>query len=255
MDKVELRKGDAVASVLLIAFGIFVVAASMRMPMTASYGGVDSHWYVAPALFPLFVGGMLIILGFILMGIAIKDGGVAALLAKKEKTSGFVLTEKARRTIISAFAVGSFIYVFVPRVDFFIAISTFLFYLMTAFYPENLKIRKRLTCIFVAESTIFFGLFLAGFWGDIIAQWDYLFDLIALLVLVVMIVVAYRTADSEGVDRRKINLTLMLSVVVPLFLCPVFRFALRIPLPYEGVILDYMNDAYFSLRSALTGGE
>ena len=46
-----------------------------KMPMEAAYGGVEAHWYVAPALFPLCIGVILILLGFLLFFVAIKDGG------------------------------------------------------------------------------------------------------------------------------------------------------------------------------------
>ena len=155
MDKIKIRKADFIASLLLVAFGIFVVVESTKMPLKASYGGVDSHWYVSPALFPLFVGSMLIVLGLVLTGVAIKDGGMKALFTDKREHKGIAITVGAVRTLTVALAIGSFIYVFVPRIDFFVSISTFLFFLTTVFYPESDLIRKRLTNIFLIESAVF----------------------------------------------------------------------------------------------------
>lgn len=248
MDKIKLRSADFIASLLFIAFGIFVVVASTKMPLEASYGGVESHWYVSPALFPLFVGVMLIVLGFVLMGIAIKTGGMKALFTGKSEKKGIVITVGTVRTMTVALAIGSFIYVFVPRIDFFISITTFLFYLTTVFYPENELIRKRLTKIFLIESAVFFLLAITGLWDKIYGLYVYTFDILAIFTFVAMVITAFRTAKSEGVDRAKIRMTFWLALIVPAFLCPVFRYPLRTPLPHEGLIIDYMNLVVFKIR-------
>lgn len=235
-------------SLLFIAFGIFVVIESTKMPLKASYGGVESHWYVSPALFPLFVGGMLLLLGLVLLGIAIKDGGMKALFTARRETKGVVMSVGALRTLTVALAIGSFIYVFVPRIDFFIGISTFLFFLTTVFYPENDLIRKRLSYIFLIESAVFQLLALTGLWDMIYGFYVYTFDILAIFTFAAMVITAFRTAKSEGVDKRKIRTTLWLSLIVPAFLCPVFRYPLRTPLPHEGLIIDYMNLIVFKIR-------
>ena len=251
MDKIKLRKGDFIASLLLIAFGIFVVVLSTRMPMKASYGGVESYWYVAPSLFPLFTGSMTIILGGFLMAVAVKEGGAKAFFTKRVEKLTFNVSNRTARTLTVALAIGSFIYIFVPRVDFFISISTFLFFLTTVFYPENKLIWKRLTYIFGIESAVIFLCYLTGVWDTIYSMYVYTFDILALLTLVAMMIVAFRTAKSEGVDTKKIRTTIWLAIIVPAFLCPVFRYALRIPLPHEGLIMDYMNIGFYSARKAI----
>ena len=87
MELKSLRKADFITSILVICFGFFVVIMAMRMPMTASYGGVKNFWYIAPSLFPLCIGGVLILLGGILAYVAVRDGGLRALLEEwKDKT-------------------------------------------------------------------------------------------------------------------------------------------------------------------------
>lgn len=248
MDKIKLRSADFIASLLFIAFGIFVMVESTKMPLKASYGGVESHWYVSPALFPLFVGAMLILLGFVLMGVAIKSGGMKALFTRKRDNKGIVISVGAIRTLTVALAIGSFIYVFVPRVDFVISIFTFLFFLTTAFYPENELIRKRLTSIFLIESAVFMLLALTGLWDVIYGLYVYTFDILAIFTFAAMVITAFKTAKSEGVDKGKIRTTFWLSLIVPAFLCPVFRYPLRTPLPHEGLIIDYMNLVVFKIR-------
>jgi hypothetical protein len=48
------------------------------MPMKDSWGGVQNVWYVSPALFPLFVGGVIMLLGALLTRTALKVAGIKA---------------------------------------------------------------------------------------------------------------------------------------------------------------------------------
>jgi hypothetical protein len=49
------------------------------MPMKDSWGGVQNVWFVSPALFPLFVGGIIVLLGIALVVHAIRIVGFAGL--------------------------------------------------------------------------------------------------------------------------------------------------------------------------------
>jgi hypothetical protein len=250
MNKIKTRKADFIASLLLVAFGIFVISESLKMPLKASYGGVESHWYVSPALFPLFVGAMVVIMGGFLMGIAIKDGGMKALFFRNAGDTKIQIDEKTRRVLIVVLAIGSFVYVFVSRIDFFVGIATFLFYLTTVFYPENSLIRRRLTWIFSIESAVFALVALIGAWKPIYDAYVYTFDILAIFAFIAMVVTALTTARKEGVDKGKIRTTFWLSLIIPGLLCPVFRYPLRTPLPHEGLIIDYMNVVVFKARRA-----
>ena len=63
MNKENLRKADLVTSVLIFVFGAWVLWMAFKMPMKDSFGGVMNVWYVSPALFPIFVGVALMVLG------------------------------------------------------------------------------------------------------------------------------------------------------------------------------------------------
>lgn len=46
----EMRAGDLIIAALFFLLGCFVLILSLQMPLTGSYGGVQSVWYVSPAL-------------------------------------------------------------------------------------------------------------------------------------------------------------------------------------------------------------
>lgn len=72
-------KSDLIAAVVLLAFGLYVLAESISMPAQTLSGGL---WYVAPGVFPAFLGGVLCLLAVILGASAIRRAqGLQSLLA------------------------------------------------------------------------------------------------------------------------------------------------------------------------------
>jgi hypothetical protein len=63
MEKSTLRKADVISGIIIFLFGVWIVSMAFKMPMKDSYGGVMNVWYVSPAIFPLFVGAMIMLLG------------------------------------------------------------------------------------------------------------------------------------------------------------------------------------------------
>ena len=59
----NLRKADVYSGAAIFLFGLWVVLQALKMPMKDSWGGVQNVWYVSPAIFPLFVGCMIMLLG------------------------------------------------------------------------------------------------------------------------------------------------------------------------------------------------
>ena len=244
----SLRKADFITSVLVIAFGWFVTIRATQMPMTASYGGVKAHWYVAPALFPLIIGVSLILLGLILGFIAVKDGGLRTLVDGFAEKSKKKIDEKTIRVWVVAFALGSFIYVFIPKIDFVVSIATFLFFICAVFYSESPRVFKYLTRFFLGETAVLVILFVSGIADILIGIYPYTIDAAALVLLVVMNVYARRLMKQDGLSGKKINTVMWVSIITPLILCPVFRYLLLTPLPNEGIILDHMNLFYYQLK-------
>lgn len=248
MDLVKLRKSDFAASLVIILFGLFILVMAFRMPMTASYGGVANHWYVAPALFPLIIGGTLVLMGIILCITAVRAGGLREFIAGIFRDEKRVIDEKRIRVWVIIFALSSFIYVLIPRIDFVLSIATFLFFLCAAFYSENTAVFRNLSRFLLAETVVLILLIVSGL-GDVLdGLYPYSMDVLVLLFLIVMYGIARMTMKKEGLPAEKINTALLVAVLTPLFLCPVFRYALLTPLPKEGIIIDHMNWLYYTIK-------
>jgi len=75
MDKEKLRKADFFSGIIILLFGAWIVIQAFKMPMKDSWGGVQNVWFVSPALFPLFVGFVIMLLGALLSRTAWKTVG------------------------------------------------------------------------------------------------------------------------------------------------------------------------------------
>ena len=75
IEKDKLRKADVYSGAVIFLFGLWIVLQALKMPMKDSWGGVQNVWYVSPALFPLFVGSMIMLLGALLTRTALKRIG------------------------------------------------------------------------------------------------------------------------------------------------------------------------------------
>lgn len=70
-----LRKADVLTASVLLLTGLGVFTHALTMPMGGTYGGVDNAWYVSPAIFPLILGGLLVVSALSLLHRAIRRGG------------------------------------------------------------------------------------------------------------------------------------------------------------------------------------
>ena len=78
LEKEKLRKADVYSGIVIFLFGAWIVWQASKMPMKDSWGGVQNVWFVSPALFPLFVGAMIMLLGLLLVRTALKTIGLKA---------------------------------------------------------------------------------------------------------------------------------------------------------------------------------
>ena len=88
LEKDTLRKADIFSGSIIFLFGLFVVYQALQMPMKDTYGGVQNVWYVSPAIFPLFIGAVIALLGLALVGIALKSVGRQQLAAVLQYLAG-----------------------------------------------------------------------------------------------------------------------------------------------------------------------
>lgn len=248
MEEKKLRQYDFITAVGLILFSVWELLQAFKMPMKESYGGVQSEWYVSPALLPLVIGGGFILLGTVLLINSIKAGGAASFMEAVKKRGKIKLNEPTRRVITVVFALVSFIYLLIPNVDFFLSIALFLFYIATAFYPDNDDFRRRITLQFTIGMGVLLMLIVTGLDDILKGILTYNLDILALLFFIYLNFFSRIKGNKFGIPRKLIRQVTLVSLIVPLILCPLFRYFLLVPLPVEGGIIKLMNLVYYAVR-------
>lgn len=247
METKKLRRADFYTSIILILFGLWVLSEAVQMPMKGTYGGVKNAWYVSPALLPLIIGGFVVILGVTLLVFSVRQGGAADAIASARKIS-WRLSPANQRFLAIVFAFVALVYLYIPRIDFFLSIWLFLSYFIVGFYYDEQSLLLKLTVLYAAIAVVFLLLFGTGIADILNSAFTYSTDVVALVAIIAVNVYAYFLGRTDPEMRKRFRLAFALGVIVPLLLIPVFRFALLVPFPVEGGIVDLMGLIYFSLR-------
>lgn len=248
MEENKLRQYDFITAVALMLFSLWELSSAFKMPMKDSYGGVQSVWYVSPALLPLVIGVGLLLLGAVLLINSVRTGGAALFIAALKKTGRTRITEPVRRVLSVVLGLGTFIYLFIPRVDFYLSIALFLYYICSAFYPDKEEFRRSMTLHYLIGSAFFTLLAATGLDDLLIGLLRYNLDILALLFLIYLNIYSRIKGGRMGVPREKFRRVTLIALIVPLVLCPLFRYFLLVPLPVEGGIIKLMNLVYYAVR-------
>ncbi len=253
-DKGGLRKADFWTSIVLFALGVAMIGEATTFPMTDSYGGVQNVWYVSPALFPLLVAGALVVLSAVLFVNAIVTGGARQALAGLGQGIGRI-NERDFRLIAIVALIAAYVYGLIPRMDFFVATVLFLQAFVVAFYVDRPALAKIHVVVFCAVSLVMGALAALGVSRTRGSDSALLIDVAGMAVFAALAAYAYAsviTGRGPSEDRRRLRIALTISVVVPLVLCPTFKYFLLVPLPVEGIVIEAMDHLNYALR-ALAG--
>jgi hypothetical protein len=249
MDKVELRKKDFVTSLILIAFGLFMIVYSITsIPMKDSWGGVMNVWYVSPGLFPVCIGGLIILMGIVLCRRAIQDGGarrfMEELFHRKREPS-----DKTLRFLGILLVIVAYVYLYIPRIDYFLSTLLTLAVFITLFYLDRPDLLKKLFKVYLFGCLLFFVIFLARIDRPLTEGFSYAMDLLVFLFLLVYLAYCRILIQGDEKLERKWRLSIWMSIIPSLVLIPSFKYLLLVPLPVEGGAIELMNLLRYAFRS------
>lgn len=249
MDKEKLRKADFFSGSLIIVFGLFVVTRSLAMPMKDSWGGVQNVWYVSPAIFPLFVGCMLVILGAMLIRTALKTIGFQGVAEVFTYLFGtpfrhYLQREDTVRFYGIALLLFSFVFLMIPRVDFFLAAIAFLLAFFSMFYlhKEGLLV-KIMFCYGAGMILLVFLLLVAEPLSKLLrhpADWFTICFLCAYTTIVQFQI------SGNDLLKKKFRTALIIAVVAPVIVGVIFKYFLLVPMPCEGLIVELLDLIWYA---------
>jgi hypothetical protein len=238
MKSIELlkkRRSDFYTGIVILAVAIAMLLESFTFPMQESYAGVQNVWYVSPALLPILVSGLLILLSVILIRKAIIDGGMQQAIEDFPNISKAMKSENFVRFFIITIYLEAYVYGLIPNSDFFICSMVFLMAFILPFYLD----RNELFAISFWPFSI--SALLIGIVSHLsmISTWS--IDIILILNMAFISISSWLKVRSDNELVAKWRITLWTSILTPLFLIPAFKFGLLVPLPTEGIIIKLME--------------
>jgi hypothetical protein len=242
----KLRKADIFSGILISLFGLWVISQALKMPMKDSWGGVQNVWFVSPALFPLFVGAIIVLLGIALVINAIKIVGISGLTdslawLKSAHLIRFLKTDTMLRFHAIIVLLFSFVFLNIPRIDFFLGSVLFLSAFITMFYLDDPTLLVRMLRIYLIGTIVFIVWFLLGMPAALRDRLPYPSDWLALAFILVYCITVFRLIRSNPALRKKYKTGLILSVAAPFTIGPVFKYFLLVPMPTEGLVVAVMD--------------
>lgn len=250
IEKERLRKADIFVSVLIFLFGAWIVKQAFKMPMKDSWGGVMNVWFVSPALLPLFIGTMVMILATLLCRTALKTVGTEALgrtirWLLSRHVIQYLVSEPILRfyTIVILFL--SLVYMNIPRIDFLLSSILFLIVFFTIFYFDDPVLLKKLLFLYLAGVMGFVIYFAAGLDSSLGKVLPYASDLLALWFILAYCFYAWILVRSNPKLRKKFRTSLVVAVSAPFICAPIFKYFLLVPLPAEGLIVALLDRIWY----------
>ena len=246
----KLRKADVFSGTTILCLGLFIVYQAFQMPMKDSYAGVQNVWYVSPALFPLFVGSMLALLGLLLVRTAVSSVGKAGVISVFSflKSSDFIDFLKLPVTIrYYGIVINLLVFVFllVPHIDFFVAATLFLITFFFMFYCGSDKDLPRLIYQIIIAAFIL-GIYLfSGLADKVSAFIPFSADLLVIIVIALLIFQYYKKTDNFDF-KRKFKISLIIGLLAPFTIGVIFKYFLLVPMPHEGLIVALLDAIWYA---------
>jgi len=242
MEKDKLRKTDIYSGAVISLFGLWIILQALKMPMKDSWGGVQNVWYVSPAIFPLFVGCMIMLLGALLCRTALKMVGFKAfsqtvrwLLSKKLLQFFNSIPNLRFYTIVVLFL--SFVFLTIPRIDFFLSAFLFLTVFITSFYFDDAMLLKKLFFFYLAGIMVLFLYFAGGVNDPLSRIVPFPADILTTCFIISYSVYAWTLIRSNPELRKKYRTAMIVAVVAPLVVGMIFKYFLLVPMPSEGLVV------------------
>ena len=250
MDKDKLRKADIFSGGVIFLSGVFIISQALKMPMKDSWGGVQNVWYVSPAIFPLFVGTMIMLLGGLLIRTAIKEVGLESVrdvfsFVRSPEFARFLKLDENLRFYAIVTILISFVFIFIPRVDFFLTAIEFLTVFILIFYMDNLVFLRRMFGIYLVQVAVYLLFLIQPVQSFFSSFTEYPGDYLMLVFILSFAVLARQSCKTDPEMKRKYRTGIIVAVSAPLLIGIVFKYFLLVPMPFEGMVIELADLVWY----------
>ena len=242
MEKDKLRRADIFSGAIISLFGLWIILQAVKMPMKDSWGGVQNVWYVSPAIFPLFVGIIIMLLGALLCRTALKEVGFEAFA----DTVRWLLSNKLMQFLNSipnlrlyhiVVLFLSFVYLTIPRIDFFLSALLFLIVFITSFFFDDATLLKKLFFFYLAGIIVLILYFAIGLNDPLEKFVPYPADILTAIFIISYGIYAWVLIRGNPTLRRKYRIALIVAFIAPFAVGMIFKYFLLVPMPSEGLVV------------------
>ena len=250
MEKDKLRKADIFSGSVIFLFGLWIISQAIKMPMKDSWGGVQNVWFVSPALFPLFVGSMIMLLGALLIRTSVKEVGLKEV---ENVIRWLISTDMARflktPSTIRFYAIFvlffSLVYLNISRIDFFLCSILFLTVFVSMFYFDDDNLFQKLFFFYMAGTVLFIVYFALNVPAILDPALPFASDWLTLVFIISYCIYAWTLVRSIPTLRKKYRTSLILAITAPFLIGPIFKYLLLVPMPTEGLIVAVMDAIWY----------
>jgi len=251
LDREKLRKADIFSGTAILILGLFIIGQAMQMPMKDSYAGVQNVWYVSPALFPLFIGAMLALLGVLLMKTALKAVGLKGLKSVfcYFVSSGFTDFLKRTDTVrYYAIVLNLLVYVFIliPRTDFFLASILFLLIFFFEFYCANHRYLLKLIYLELIFTLVLVIIIYTGLDKSLSGSIPFSIDFLVCFTIGYLIFIVCRQPPETADYNKKLKRSLIIAFAAPFTIGIIFKYFLLVPMPFEGLVVSVLDTIWYA---------
>jgi len=246
LEKEKLRKADIYSGAIICLFGLWVILQALKMPMKDSWGGVQNVWYVSPAIFPLLVGCIIMLLGGLLCRTGLKTIGFKAFAETVRWLSSRALLQFLNSipnlrfyAIVVLFL--SFVFLNIPRIDFFLSAVLFLCVFITSFYFDVAEVLKKLFFFYLAGIIALIIYFSIGLNEPLSRVVPFPADILTLCFIVAYCVYAWRLIRTDVTLRKKFRTAMIVAIAAPFIVGMIFKYFLLVPMPAEGLVVAVMD--------------
>jgi hypothetical protein len=246
LEKENLRKADVYSGAVISLFGLWIVLQAIKMPMKDSWGGVQNVWYVSPAIFPLFIGCIIMLLGGLLCRTALKTIGFKAFAETARWLSSkallqFLNSVQNLRFYSIVVLLLSFVFLNIPRIDFFLSAVLFLTVFITSFYFDDAKLLKKLFFFYLAGVIVLILFFSIGLNEPLSRVVPFPADILAFCFIVAYCVYAWMLIRDNTALRKKYRTAMIVAIASPFIVGLIFKYFLLVPMPAEGLVVTVMD--------------
>ncbi|MGD8887682.1 MAG: hypothetical protein PVF53_04665, partial [Desulfobacterales bacterium] len=136
----------------------------------------------------------------------------------------------------------SFVYLYIPRIDFFLSAFLFLVVFITSFYFDDAAMLKKLFFFYLTGSIVFIIFFGAGLQEKLNQVVLFSGDILAIGFIIAYCVYAWMLIRKDPALRKKYRTAMIVAFLAPFLAGMIFKYFLLVPMPNEGIfvkILDY----------------